>query len=125
LDEMEKRRAELRATIERLRKRVREAEADVSRAMVVPRQSVEARRWQLESELAAKRPRLQALKKVQSQAADEDGGVGNALRELVAARESLAAGLEKAVAQGKRDPIELLRARAELAEARVRATEWG
>ena len=38
---------------------------------------------------------------------------------------ALVAGLEKAVGQGKGDPVELLRVRADLAEARVRVAEWG
>jgi hypothetical protein len=119
LDEIEKRRAELRALVENLRKRLKEAEAMGSRGALV--EPIAEQRRQIESELAVKRPRLEAMKQILPQA-DE---LGTALRELVAAREALVAGLEKAVGQGKGDPLEYLRARANLAEARVRVAEWG
>jgi phage shock protein A len=125
LDDLEKRRAELRESIASLRKRVREAEASGLRGTAGPADSAANRRRQLESELAAKRPQLHAIKEMLPRVAAQPDEMGTALRGLVAAREALAAGLEKAIAQGKGDPLELLRARADLAEARVRAAEWG
>jgi hypothetical protein len=125
LAETEKKRAELRATIQNLRKHVREAEMVESQGMAGPTQTLAAQRQQAEMDLAAKRPRLAAMKIVLSRIAGQADEVGKALRELVAAREALAAGLEKEIAQGKRSPVDLLRARADLAEARLRAAEWG
>jgi chromosome segregation ATPase len=120
LDEIEKRRAELRASIESLRKRLRDAEASGGfRGAAFD--SVANQRRQVESELAAKRPRLLAIKEMLPRVAAQPDEVGNALRGLVAAREALVAGLE----QGKGDLVELLRVRADLAEARVRVAEWG
>jgi hypothetical protein len=124
LDELEKRRTELRATIESLRKRLREAE--VSGAFRAGAYDpIATQRKQVESELAAKRPRLQAIKEILPRVTDQTDEMGNALRGLVAARQALVAGLEKAIGQGKGDPVEFLRARADLAEARVRLAEWG
>jgi DNA repair exonuclease SbcCD ATPase subunit len=125
LDELEKRRAELRANLERLRRRARDAEASEARGRIGLTQSVSGERRRLEAELAAKRPRLRALREVQAKMESRPDEVGKALRDLVSAREALASGLEKGVAEGKRDPVELLRARADLAEARVRVAEWG
>jgi hypothetical protein len=125
LDELEKRRAEHRASLDALRKRLREAEARGFNTMTgVPDPTVSQRR-QVEAELAAKRPRLQAIKEILPRYAAQVDDVGAALRGLVAAREALVAGLEKALEHGKSDPLELLRARAELAEAKVRAAEGG
>jgi hypothetical protein len=125
LAETEKKRADLRATIQNLRKQVREAELAEAQGMAGPTQTLAAQRQQAELDLAAKRPRLGAMKIVLSRIAGQADEVGKALRELVAAREALAAGLEKEVAQGKRSPVDLLRTRADLAEARLRAAEWG
>jgi chromosome segregation ATPase len=125
LDDTEKRRAELRATIQNLRKRIREAEMVEARRMGGPTRTLTIQRRQLEMDLAARRARLEAMKNVLSRIAGQADEVGKALRELVAAREALAAGLEKEVAQSKRGPVDLLRARADLAEARLRAAEWG
>lgn len=124
LDELEKRRAELRATTESLRKRLRDAEASGG-FRGAAYESVANQRRQVESELAAKRPRLQALKQILPRVMAESDEMGNALRGLVAAREALVAGLEKSIGQGKSNPVELLRVRADLAEARVRLAEWG
>ena len=86
LDELEKRRAELRASIENLRKRLRDAEASGIRgARLDP---VANQRRQIESELAAKRSRLQAIKEILPRVAAQTDEVGNALRGLVAARGS-------------------------------------
>ena len=120
LDEIEKRRAETRVTLESLRQRTGEADTKGFRG---PNESFVIQRRQLEMELAAKRPRLQAIKEVLSR--NETDEVGKALRALVASREALVAGLEKASEQGKGDPLELLRARVDLAEARVRVAEGG
>jgi hypothetical protein len=117
LDELEKRRAVLHADIEGIRKRVHDADESGFRG----RDSVANQRRQIESELATKRPRLQAIKEVVPQS-DE---VEKSLRQLVAAREALVAGLEKVVGQTRGDPTEIFRARAELAEAKVRLAEWG
>jgi hypothetical protein len=127
LDEIEKRRAKLQASLESLRKRIHDAEASglgLGRA-TEPADSFAIQRRHLESELATKRPRLQAIKEILPRLAAQTDEMSTALRGLVAAREALAAGLETAVRQGKSDPVELLRARADLAEARVRAAEWG
>ncbi len=118
-DDLEKRRAELRASIAGLRKRVRDAEASAWPRTAGTADSVATQRRQLESELAAKRPRLRAIREMLPRVAAQPDEMGTALRELVAAREALAAGLEKAIAQGKGNPLELLRARADL------AAEWG
>jgi hypothetical protein len=125
LDEIERRRAELRASIESLRKRARELEASGFRGAAGMVDTVAMQRRQLESELAAKRPRLQAIKAMLPRLTAQADEMGAALRGHVAALEALAAGLEKALERGKGDPVELLRARANLAEARVRAAEWG
>ena len=117
LAEIEHRRADLRASLEKLRARLREAETPPFRD---PRGNL---RQQLESALAAKRPRLHAIKDNLKRFNAQSDELGNALKGLVAAREALVAGLEKAVEQGKADPLELLRARADLAETRVRAAE--
>jgi chromosome segregation ATPase len=122
LDELEKRRGELRVSIESLRKRLRDAEASGG-FRGAPYDSVTNQRRQIESELAAKRPRLQAIKEIVPRVAAQTDEVGNALRGLVAAREALVAGLERAIGQGKGDPVEILRARADLAEARVRVAQ--
>jgi hypothetical protein len=127
LDEMEKRRAENRTLIESLRKRIRGIEASGYLGFAGPADTVATQRRQLESELAAKRPRIQAINQVlkEEPAQGQPDEINKALRELVAAREALVAGLEKAVDQGKAEVIELLRARAALAEARVRTAEAG
>jgi len=125
LAELEKRREELRATIQNFRNHVREAETLEARGMAGPTQTFAAQRRQAEMELAAKRPRLEAMRKVLSRIAGQTDEMGKALKELVAARKELAEGLEKEVSQGKRAPVDLLRARADLAEARLRAAEWG
>jgi hypothetical protein len=117
-DEMEKRRAALRTSLESLRKRLREAEGYANRFASDPNQ-----RQRVESELIAKRSRLQAIKDILPK--DSSQEIDTALRDLVAAREALVAGLQKAVEQGKGDPLEVLRARAELAESRVRVAEGG
>jgi hypothetical protein len=125
LEDMEKRRVELRATTEKLRGRMREAEAIEARGMIGPTQTAGAQRRQVEAELAVKRPRLNALRDVARKLRTPPDEVGNALRELVAAREAVVAGVQNAVAAARKDPLDLLRARAELAEVRVRAAEWG
>ena len=121
-DELEKRRMERRELIENLRKRLRDAEASGFRGVGV--EPVASQRQQIESELAAKRPRLEAIKKMLPRFTAQTDEMGNALRGLVAAREALVAVLENAVAAAKGSPVDLFRARAELAEARVRAAEW-
>ena len=123
LDELEKRRAELRVSLESLRKRASDAEMSGVRGFAAD--PIAEQRRQLEFELATKRPRLQAIKEILPRVTAQADEIGNALRGLVAAREALVAGLEKAVGQGKGDPVELLRVRADLAEARVRLAEWG
>ena len=123
LDELEKRRTEHRALLEGLRKRLREAEAHGFSAMSgMPDPAVQQRR-QVETELAAKRPRLQAIKEILPRYASQADDLTEALKGLVAARAAMVAGLEKALVRGKTDPLDLLRARAELAEAKVRAAE--
>ena len=117
LDEIERRRSELRASVENLRARTRKAETPPFR------DSMGNQRQQLESALAAKRPRLHAIRDNLKRFGAQSDELGNALKGLVTAREALVAGLEKAVEQGKADPLELLRARADLAETRVRAAE--
>lgn len=125
LDEIEKRRADLRVSLESLRKRLREADASGFRRATAPADPVAAQRRQIESELAAKRPRLQAIKEILPRVTAQVDEIGTALQGLIATREALVAGLEKAVEQGKGDPLEVLRARVDLAEARVRAAEGG
>jgi hypothetical protein len=121
LDELEKRRTEMRSSLETIRKRLREAEsANVRSPVIDPFTNL---RRQFESELATKRFRLQAIKDVVPRFADQADNLSSALKSLVEAREALVAGLEKAAEQGKADPLDVLRARAELAEARVRAAE--
>ncbi|WP_165236002.1 hypothetical protein [Aquisphaera insulae] len=117
LDELERRRAELRASVESLRTRMRKANVPSSRDVMGNQ------RQQLESALAAKRPRLQAIKESLKRLDAQGDELGNALKGLVAAREALVAGLEKAAEQAKASPLEILRARADLAETRVRAAE--
>ena len=102
LDEIEKRRADHRVSIESLRKQLKEAEASGTRAAQA--EPIADQRRQLELELAAKRARLEAMKRI----LPKDDEMGTALRDVVAAREALVAGLEKAVAQGKGDPVEYL-----------------
>jgi hypothetical protein len=123
LDELEKRRAELKGSLESLRKRASAAEMSGVRGFAVD--PIAEQRRQLEFELATKRPRLQAIKEFLPGVTAQADEIGKALRGLVAAREALVVGLEKAVGQGKGDPVELLRVRADLAEARVRLAEWG
>ena len=122
LDEIEKRRTELRGSLESLRKRARTAEMSGVRGFAAD--PIAEQRRQLEFELATKRPRLHAIKEILPRFTAQADEICNALRGLVAAREALVAGLEKAVGQGKGDPVELLRVRADLAEARVRLAEW-
>jgi chromosome segregation ATPase len=119
LDEIEKRRGELRASIESIRKRLKEAEAHGSRRGFDEPLADQRRR--IDSELSDKRARLLVMKEILPKT-DE---MGTALQGLVAARTALVAGLEKAVGEGRGDALELLRARAELAESRVRLAEWG
>lgn len=125
LDEIEERRAELRKSIESLRKRVREAEVNGFRVGNALADPVAIQRRQLELELSGKRPRLKAITEILPRIAAEADELKTALRGLVAAREMLVTGLEKAVEAGKAESLELLRARADLAEARVRAAEGG
>ena len=123
LDEVEKRRAELRGSLESLRQRASTAEMNGVRGFAAD--PIAEQRRQLEFELATKRPRLQAIKEILPRVTAQSDEIGDALRGLVAARKALIVGLEKAVGQGKGDPVELLRVRADLAEARVRLAEWG
>ena len=95
LDEIEKRRADHRVSIESLRKRLKEAEASGTRAAQA--EPIADQRRQLELELAAKRARLEAMKRI----LPKDDEMGTALRDVVAAREALVAGLEKAVGKAK------------------------
>ena len=123
LDELEKRRAELRGSLESLRKRASTAEMNGVRGFAAD--PIAEQRRQVEFELATKRPRLQAIREILPRVTAQADEIGDALRGLVAAREALVVGLEKAVGQGKGDPVEVLRVRADLAEARVRLAEWG
>lgn len=125
LAEIEKRRADLRKSIEALRKRVREGEALTFRSGNGPGSQIAQKRRQLETELAAKKPTLKAIEEILPEVTSQTEELSKALKSLVAAKEALVAGLEKAIEQKKAEPLELLRARAELAEARVRAAEGG
>ncbi len=62
---------------------------------------------------------------VLTQVEDEPSRVEVALRELIATREAVAAALAVAVEQAKAARLDLLRARADVAESRVRQAEEG
>ena len=121
LEELEKRRLALRSSLDNLRKRSRESEVMASRGMTGD--PLLYQRRQVESDLATKRFRLQAIHEILPRFTAQADEYGAALKGLVAAREALVAGLEKALEQGKVEPLEVLRARADLAEARVRISE--
>jgi len=118
LDEIEKRRAELRATIEVLCKQVRIAERGRMATVDPAAQPGSSSRSWRPSGRDSVRSRKYCLR-----LAKENDELGKALQGLVAAREALVAGLEKAVEQGRPTGWSLLRARADLAEARVRTAE--
>lgn len=124
VEALAKRRDELRVQVEDLRKRSRAAESRPS-ALLGAGPFQAQQRQQLESQLANRKPRLDAIKAVLPQSQDQLGEVDAAIRDLVAAREALATALAAAVEEGKADRLELLRARADLAEARSRQAAGG
>ena len=83
LEELEKRRLDLRATLDPLRKRTRESEMMASKGM--PGDSLHYQRRQFESDLAAKRFRLQAINEILPKFTAQADEFGAALKILVAA----------------------------------------
>ncbi len=122
LDEIEKRRAELRASVESLRKRLRDAEASGTRGAGFD--PLANQRREIEAELAAKRPRLQAFKQILPRVAAQGDEVGSA-SEGWSPRANAGRGAGEDDRARKGRSCRLLRARADLAEARVRVAEWG
>lgn len=118
IDEMEKRRAELKASAEGLRKRVKDIEPAGFSGMNI--NLAQNRRLQLDAELEIKRSRLKAIESVLPRLVSEDE-LGKALNAVVAVRQAFVSALEAKVEQARADPLDLLRARIDLAEARVQA----
>lgn len=80
-------------------------------------------RLQLESQLARSKPRLEAIKAVLAKSEGQLGEADAAARELVAAREAVATALAEAVEKGEAGRLDLLRARADVADAKARRVE--